>query len=162
MHLFDIDVPGKIRFQESDTLSPGNQLMIFDTEWCKIGVGICYDIRFHELAALYAQKGCKVLCYPGAFNMTTGPAHWELLIRSRSLDNQVYTAGVSPARDEKATYVAWGHSTLANPWGEVVVTTGEGEAVLYSDVDLGLQDNIREQIPISKQKRHDIYQVVEK
>ena len=86
------------------------------SEWCKVGLGICYDARFPELALLYAKQGCKMLCYPGAFNMTTGPAHWELLLRSRALDNQLFVAGVSVARDEDASYVAWGHSTVVDPW----------------------------------------------
>lgn len=95
VHLFDIDVPGKIRFVESETLSPGSSLTVIETgntyrsslltrlEYCPIGVGICYDMRFAELAQLYQKKGCKFLIYPGAFNMTTGPAHWELLQRVR-------------------------------------------------------------------------------
>lgn len=87
IHLFDIDVPGKIRFQESETLSPGSSLSIFDTPFCKVGVGICYDMRFAELAQLYCKKGCQLLVYPGAFNMTTGPAHWELLQRGRSMSS---------------------------------------------------------------------------
>ena len=86
------------------------------SEWCKVGLGICYDVRFPELALLYAKQGCQMLCYPGAFNMTTGPAHWELLLRSRALDNQLFVAGVSVARDEDASYVAWGHSTVVDPW----------------------------------------------
>ncbi|XP_078512237.1 omega-amidase NIT2-A isoform X2 [Lissotriton helveticus] len=83
IHLFDINVPGKICFQESETLSPGDSFSVFDTPYCKVGVGICYDIRFAELAQIYTKKGCQLLVYPGAFNMTTGPAHWELLQRSR-------------------------------------------------------------------------------
>lgn len=120
VHLFDIEIPGKIRFKESETLSPGNSFTTFNTPHCKFGVGICYDIRFAEMALAYRDMGCKVLVYPGAFNMTTGPAHWEALIRSRALDNQVYVAAVSPARDDGASYVAWGHSTTIDPWGKVV------------------------------------------
>ncbi|XP_052454770.1 omega-amidase NIT2 [Carassius gibelio] len=121
IHLYDIDVPGKIRFQESATLSPGNSLSMFETPFCKVGVGICYDIRFAELAQIYAKKGCQLLVYPGAFNMTTGPAHWELLQRGRAVDNQVYVAAASPARDESASYVAWGHSSVVNPWSVLSV-----------------------------------------
>ncbi|XP_020924133.1 omega-amidase NIT2 isoform X2 [Sus scrofa] len=112
LHLFDIDVPGKITFQESKTLSPGDSFSTFDTPYCRVGLGICYDIRFAELAQIYAQRGCQLLVYPGAFNLTTGPAHWELLQRGRAVDNQVYVATASPARDDKASYVAWGHSTI--------------------------------------------------
>lgn len=162
VHLFDIDVPGKIRFQESETLSPGSSFSICDTPLCKIGIGICYDIRFAEMAQIYAKNGCKLLIYPGAFNMTTGPAHWELLARARALDNQLYVATVSPARDENASYVAWGHSSVVSPWGEVIATTGHEENVVYVDIDLGLVDQIRGQIPISVQRRDDMYEVTEK
>ncbi|KAM4795109.1 omega-amidase NIT2 [Rhinophrynus dorsalis] len=159
IHLFNIDVPGKIRFQESETLSPGNSFSVFDTPYCKIGIGICYDMRFAELAQLYTRKGCQLLVYPGAFNMTTGPAHWELLQRARALDNQVYVATASPARDEKATYVAWGHSTVVSPWGEVIAKAGSEETVLSTDIDLQYLAEIREQIPIHTQRRLDLYSV---
>uniref|UniRef100_A0A147ACM6 omega-amidase n=1 Tax=Fundulus heteroclitus TaxID=8078 RepID=A0A147ACM6_FUNHE len=159
IHLFDIDVPGKIRFQESETLSPGNRLSTFDTPFCKVGVGICYDMRFAELAQLYSRKGCQLLVYPGAFNMTTGPAHWELLQRGRAVDNQVYVATASPARDEAASYVAWGHSTVVNPWGEVIAKAGPEETIVYADIDLQYLADIRQQIPITSQRRDDLYTV---
>ncbi|KAJ7993575.1 hypothetical protein DPEC_G00273820 [Dallia pectoralis] len=159
IHLFDIDVPGKIRFQESETLSPGSRLSVFETPYCKIGVGICYDMRFAELAQLYAKKGCHLLVYPGAFNMTTGPAHWELLQRARALDNQVYVATASPARDETASYVAWGYSTVVSPWGEVLSKAGSEEAVIYADIDLEYLTDVRQQIPINAQRRTDLYTV---
>ncbi|XP_034387609.1 omega-amidase NIT2 isoform X2 [Cyclopterus lumpus] len=159
IHLFDIDIPGKIRFQESETLSPGSSLSTFQTPFCKVGVGICYDMRFAELAQLYSRRGCELLVYPGAFNMTTGPAHWELLQRGRALDNQVYVATASPARDETSSYVAWGHSTVVNPWGEVVSKAGPEEAVIYADVDLQYLADIRQQIPVTAQRRDDLYAV---
>ncbi|XP_034268332.1 omega-amidase NIT2 isoform X2 [Pantherophis guttatus] len=159
IHLFDIDVPGKIRFQESETLSPGDRFSVFDTPYCKIGIGICYDIRFPELAQIYTQKGCKLLVYPGAFNLTTGPAHWELLQRGRAVDNQVYVATASPARDETGSYVAWGHSTVVNPWGEVIAKAGTEETIVYAEIDLKKAEEIREQIPILSQKRSDLYAV---
>ncbi|XP_048396561.1 omega-amidase NIT2 isoform X2 [Stegostoma tigrinum] len=134
IHLFDIDVPGKICFRESKTLSPGNTLSTFDTPYCKVGIGICYDMRFAELAQIYSKRGCQLLVYPGAFNMTTGPAHWELLQRARAVDNQVYVATVSPARNENDSYVAWGHSSVVNPWGEVVTKAGHTETIVYADI----------------------------
>ncbi|XP_003973949.2 omega-amidase NIT2 [Takifugu rubripes] len=160
IHLFDIDVPGKIRFQESETLSPGDSLSVFETPFCKVGVGICYDIRFAELAQLYSRTGAQLLVYPGAFNMTTGPAHWELLQRARAVDNQVYVATASPARDESASYISWGHSTVVNPWGEVVSKAGPEEAIIYADIDLQYLAEIRKQIPITTQRRHDLYTVM--
>jgi len=162
VHLFDIDVPGKIRFVESETLSAGNSLTILDTEFCKIGVGICYDIRFAEMALLYCAQGVKFLCYPGAFNMTTGPVHWEILQRGRALDNQLYVAAVSPARDPNADYIAWGHTTVVNPWGEVIATTDEKPSIVYADIAINRVDEVRAQIPILQQKRNDIYEVASK
>ncbi|XP_059284015.1 omega-amidase, chloroplastic-like isoform X2 [Lycium ferocissimum] len=115
IHLFDIDIPGKMTFKESRTLTAGARPTIVDTEVGRIGIGICYDIRFQELAAIYAARGAHLLCYPGAFNMTTGPLHWELLQRARAADCQLYVATCSPARDSGSSYVAWGHSTLVGP-----------------------------------------------
>jgi len=162
LHLFDIDVPGKIRFVESETLTAGNSLTILDTEFCKIGVGICYDIRFAELALLYCAQGAKFLVYPGAFNMTTGPPHWELLQRGRALDNQLYVATVSPARDPNADYTAWGHSSVVNSCFDVIATTDEKPNIVYADIALSRVDEVRSQIPVLQQKRKDIYEVIPK
>jgi omega-amidase len=162
MHLFDIDVPGKITFKESDTLTAGNQITVVDTPWGNIGVGICYDMRFPELAQLMRNKGCKLLVYPGAFNMTTGPAHWELLQRARAVDNQLYFATCSPARVEGGGYVAWGHSSIITPWGDVIAKADAGQETITADLDFEEVDKVRQNIPTSKQKRHDIYTLVEK
>ncbi|KAK9728218.1 Omega-amidase nit3 [Basidiobolus ranarum] len=157
IHLFDIDIPGKIRFQESDTLSPGNAMTHFETEYGKIGVGICYDIRFPELAMIAARKGCIAMLYPGAFNMTTGPLHWELLQRARAIDNQIYIAACSPARDTSSGYTAWGHSTVVNPNGEVIATTEHEEDIVYATIDLSKMKEARQGIPVTTQRRFDVY-----
>lgn len=162
IHLFDIDVPGKITFKESDALSPGNSFTTFNTPWCEVGLGICYDIRFAEMAQVYRDKNCKLVVYPGAFNMTTGPAHWQLLGRARALDNQMYVATPSPARDTSASYTAWGHSSVVSPWGEVMVEASEKEDIIYADIDLVYLDEVRKQIPIGHQRREDLYKVVDK
>lgn len=162
MHLFDIDIPGKMTFRESETLSAGDQATVVSTPWGNMGVGICYDIRFTELALLMRQRGCNFLVYPGAFNMVTGPAHWELLQRARAVDNQLYVAACSPARNtEGGGYVAWGHSAITSPWGEVIAKAAEGQEIIYADIDFSEVDRIRQSIPISFQKRHDIYNLVE-
>lgn len=160
VHLFDIDVPGRITFKESDSLSAGGSVTVVDTPWGGLGVGICYDIRFPELAIVMRQRGCNIIVYPGAFNMVTGPAHWELLQRARAVDNQVFVATCSPARDTSSGgYVAWGHSTVVNPWGEVIQNAGPGEAVVFADIKLEEVDNMRQNIPCWTQKRTDLYSV---
>jgi omega-amidase len=157
VHLFDISVPGGITFKESDTLSAGNSVTVFETPYCKIGVGICYDLRFPQLASLMRDQGCKLLVYPGAFNTTTGPPHWELLQRGRAVDNQLYVATASPARNPDSKYQAWGHSSIVSPWGDVLATTEHGPDVVFAEIDLARPDEIRQNIPISKQGRHDLY-----
>ena len=162
MHLFDIDVKGKIYFKESDTLSAGNDFTIIKTDLATIGIGICYDIRFVELSRIMALNGAEILIFPGAFNLTTGPAHWELLFRSRALDNQTFAIGVAPALDENANYNSYGHSIAVNPWGEVIEELDYGEELKIVEIDLDEIKRIREEIPVLKNRRTDLYEINEK
>ena len=162
MHLFDIDVKDKIYFKESDTLTPGNQFSVAETSFGKIGIGICYDVRFPQLAQINVSKGAKILFYPGAFNMTTGPAHWELLFRARALDNQVFCVGVAPALNENASYHSYGHSIVVNPWGEVVCQLEQKEELKIVKINLNEIEKVRDEIPILKNKRNDLYEIIEK
>lgn len=157
MHLFDIDVKGGQYFKESDTLTPGDQVTVFDTEFGKIGLCICYDFRFPELARLMVDEGARVIIVPAAFNMTTGPLHWELMFRQRAVDNQVYTIGAAPARDLNAGYHSWGHSIVADPWGKVLLEMEENPEVKIVDLDLDEVKKVREQLPLLKHRRGDIY-----
>ena len=161
-HLFDIDVEGGQRFCESDVLTAGRDVTTFETPWGLMGVCICFDFRFEELSRLMALRGAQVLFVPAAFNMTTGPAHWQLLFRQRAVDNQCFTVGTSPARDEKASYVAWGHSIVCDPWGSVVSELDEGEHVAVIDLDLSRVSAIRRQLPIMSARRTDLYETREK
>ena len=162
MHLFDIDVAGGQRFRESDTLTAGSDVTVFDTPWGKMGLCICFDLRFQELARLMTLEGAQVLLVPAAFNMTTGPAHWELLFRQRAVDGQLFTVGVSPARDEAAAYVAWGHSIVCDPWGTVLRQCGAGEEAAVTELDLARVPAIRGQLPILSARRTDIYEIRKK
>lgn len=157
MHLFDIDVKGGQRFRESDTLTAGDEVTVFDTEFGKIGLCICYDVRFPELARLMALQGARMVLVPAAFNLTTGPAHWELVYRSEAMFNQMFYVATSPARDMGAGYHAWGHSMVADPWGAVVAMMDEKEGYQVTEIDLSATEPIREQIPVLKQRRTDVY-----
>ncbi|KAH9857751.1 carbon-nitrogen hydrolase [Lenzites betulinus] len=162
VHLFDIDIPGKIKFKESETLSAGSSVNQFDTEFARIGLGICYDVRFPELAATNARRGCHMLIYPSAFNTTTGPLHWELLQRARAVDNQIYFAMCSPARDLKQSYHAWGHSLVADPMGKVIAETEHEEDIVYAHIDPKVFEEARAGIPVTTQRRFDVYPDVSK
>lgn len=163
VHLFDIDVAATetrpaIKFKESDVLSAGEKMTLVDLPWCRVGIGICYDVRFPEYALAMRQQGAKLLIYPGAFNMTTGPAHWSVLAQGRACDTQCYVTMVSPSRSPIAEdYQAWGHSLLVSPWAEVVVEAGHTPSVHVAEVDPSEVDRIRQQVPTSFQKRGDLY-----
>lgn len=157
VHLFDIDVKGGIRFMESDTLTAGRDLTVIETEFCKIGVAICYDVRFPEWFRKMALAGAKLIILPAAFNLTTGPAHWDLTMRARALDNQVYFAANSPARDEEGPYQAYGGSCIATPWGEFISHADEAECIVYGDIDLDYVSDIRQQLPLLKHRREELY-----
>ena len=174
VHLFDINVEGGQYFRESDTLSAGDQITTFEIETTEFensgkssascssplrcGLMICYDIRFPEFAMKMAQKGASLVIVPAAFNMTTGPAHWELLFRARALDDQVFMAGCSQARNAEAGgYISYGHSIVVSPWGEVLAQMDEREGMIIQEIDLSVPDRIREQLPVLKQRRTDLY-----
>lgn len=161
VHLFDIDVDGGQRFMESEVLSAGGQITTFDTPWGRMGLCICFDMRFEELCRLMALSGARVIFAPAAFNMTTGPAHWELLFRQRAVDQQCFTVGTSPARDESASYVAWGHSIVCDPWGTVLRHCGAEECVAVTELPLERVEAVRRQLPILSARREDIYRLTE-
>jgi predicted amidohydrolase len=158
VHLFDIDIPGKITFKESEVLSAGNKVTLVDLpEYGTIAVAICYDVRFPELAMIAARKGAFVLIYPGAFNLTTGPLHWKLLAQGRAVDNQIYVAMCSPARDMSATYNAWGHSMIVDPMAKVLTEAEEKETIVEAEIDGGAIAEARKNIPLGTQRRFDVY-----
>ena len=139
VHLFDIDVAGGQRFFESDTLSPGQQYTLVDTPFGKLGVAICFDVRFAELFRILALEGARLIVVPAAFNMPTGPAHWELLFRARALDNL---------------------SRVCDPWGRVQAQAEAAPQLLICDIDLTETDAVRAQIPVLRARRTDLYQLI--
>jgi omega-amidase len=171
VHLFDVDVPGGICFRESDSLSGGERITVLPPEGDPLGTGlpeppglgllICYDIRFPELALLMQQRqGCTLLACPAAFNTTTGPRHWHLLMRARAVDTQCFLLACSSARPtDPAAYPSYGHSLVVDPWGTVLAEAGIGEQVLRAELDLTRVALARQAIPTSLQRRTDLYRL---
>jgi len=147
-HLFDVDLGGKYSIRESATISAGNGGLVVDTEFGKIGVAICYDVRFPEYIKELTKKGARIIALPAAFNLKTGPVHWELTARGRAMDNQVYFAAVAPSRDQTLGYVTYGHSILVDPWGQTVGKLGYSNGVLTETVNLDYVDEVRRKLPI--------------
>jgi omega-amidase len=170
LHLFDVDVPGGICFRESESLTAGDALTVLSGVGDPLGTGvaeppnlgllICYDIRFPELALLMQQRhGCTVLACPAAFNTTTGPRHWHLVMRARAMDTQCFVLACSSARPQGHGYPSFGHSLVVDPWGMVIAEAGEGEQVLHAQLDLTQVLAARRAIPTGVQRRHDIYRL---
>lgn len=158
-HLFDIDVPGVFRFMESDTVSRGENLpLILSDAPLKTAVMICFDIRFPEWSRLVMQEDCDLLALPAAFAHTTGQRHWELLLRARALDNQMFVAGVAPAQSKSSH----AHSMLTSPDGKVIVDCGTEECMKVVNVDAAILEEMRSSIPVKTARRRDLCEVVKK
>ena len=158
VHLFDVDIPG-MRFQESNTFTPGKDITVFDTKYGRFGVAVCFDVRFPELFRAMAKRGARMIFLPAQFNGKTGPAHWELSLRMRAVDNEVFFAGAAAARHVGFSYECWGHSMFVDPFGRVIAACEEKEQILYADIDLGQTDVIRAQLPTFNCLREDVYPV---
>lgn len=154
MHLFDVELESLV-FRESDTLSPGTEIQVFHTPLASFGVAICFDVRFPELLRALTLKGAQIIVVPAAFNTITGPAHWELLLRTRAVDNQVFVVGASPARDARSLFAYYGHSMIVNPWAEVISAADEQEALLEAELDLDLIEETRRKLPLLRTLRRD-------
>jgi len=150
IHLFSVTYPDGKTFRESDLLSSGNQLSIVDTNMGKIGIIICFDIRFPELIKKYRMAGCHTVFVPGAFNTYTGPMHWQTTFRARAIDNQIFMVGASPANESFGDYQPYGHSLAVDPFGKIIKELDDKEGYFVVDIDLTLIDQARHSIPIIK------------
>ena len=160
VHLYDVSFAGGTSFRESDSISAGDEATVFDTEYGRFALMICFDVRFAEFCRVVRSMGAVALFVPASFNMTSGPRWWELVFRSRAVDNQMFTFGCATARDEAARYVSWAHSIAVSPMGDVLAQLDEKEGELLVDVDLSLVEEAGHEIPLLSQRRGDLYDVV--
>ncbi len=158
VHLFDVDLPG-MRFMESDSFAPGEEITTFETRWGRMGAAICFDLRFPELFRAMARRGAQIIFLPAQFNQKTGPAHWELSLRARAVDNELFVVGASAAKDAGFSYESWGHSMAVDPFGEVLASCGDEETILYADLDLDRIARVRRQLPTFLHLREELYEV---
>ena len=156
VHLFDVDLPGMV-FHESDHFSAGESITVFDTPFGKMGVAVCFDVRFPELFRAMAVRGAKVIFLPAQFNMTTGPVHWETAFRQRAIENQVYMIGTAAANDPEASYAGYGHSIITDPWGRVLMQMDRDPGIAVTEIDLDYVDEVRHKLPLLSARRTDLY-----
>jgi deaminated glutathione amidase len=151
LHLFDVDVPGAM-VHESDAMSPGDEVVnasvtLDDGQTLPVGLSICYDLRFPELYRLLSLAGALVIVVPSAFAAATGPAHWEVLVRARAIENQVFMVAADQVGSLSRSFTAHGHSMIVDPWGRVLAERAEGEGHVMAHLDLAAQQEIRSLLP---------------
>ena len=153
IHMFDVDIEDSHgSYRESDTFEAGNQLIVVDTPVGKVGLTICYDLRFAEIHAQLVDRGAQIIVNGAAFTKTTGQAHWHTLLRARAIETQCYVLAASHGgqHDHRQTY---GHSMIIDPWGTVLVELDEGPGLALAKVDLEHIQAIRQAFPLQLQRR---------
>lgn len=156
IHLYDVDVIDGIAYKESDTIKAGEDIVTFDTEFCRMGLAICYDIRFPELYRILMLRGAKVIFNPAEFALYTGKDHWESLLRARAIENQCYMVctdqiGVKP------TMHTFGRSLVVDPWGNTIAKASDKECVLMVEIDIDYLNRLREQVPCLSNRKPATY-----
>jgi predicted amidohydrolase len=146
IHMFDVDVGG-VEYRESATQEPGSEIVIADAGDVPIGMTVCYDIRFPELYRILAVRGARVITVPAAFTLHTGKDHWELLMRARAVENQVFVVAPGQFGEAPPHYHSYGRSVIVDPWGVVLATAPDEECFIAADLDFELQDEVRAKLP---------------
>jgi len=154
MHLFDADFPGQVTFTESDWIVPGGQIVCSATPLGTLGQATCYDLRFPELFRRLADRGMDVLAFPSAFAATTGRAHWEVLLRARAIENQVYVVAANQYGRHTPNFTTYGCSMIVDPWGQVLDRAAEsGDAVVLAEIDRQRMAEVRRSLPSLKHRK---------
>jgi predicted amidohydrolase len=153
MHLFDVDVGDGQTYRESAAVAPGTELALADTAIGKVGLSVCYDLRFPELYRAYASKGATVLTVPAAFTLMTGKDHWEVLLRARAIENLSHV--IAPAQwglhpKDRRTY---GNAMIVDPWGLVIARASDGEGFALGPIDAELTARVRKSLPALQHRR---------
>lgn len=156
VHLFDVDLEDGTRVMESDTIEPGSELMVSDAPFGKLGLSICYDLRFPELYRELVDLGAVALAVPAAFTLTTGKDHWHVLLRARAIEQQCYVLAAAQTGTHFGRRTSYGHAMIVDPWGTVLAQCGEGEGAAVASVDPDVVARIRAQLPSLRHRRPEI------
>lgn len=155
MHLFDVDVPGGLCIRESDTIVAGDEVVVAETAIGRVGMSVCYDLRFPELYRAMVDQGADVICVPSAFTLTTGKDHWHPLLRARAIETQCHVLAPAQwgAHDPEGKRQSYGHSVIIDPWGVVLADKGHGEGLCVAEIDLERNAAVRRAIPVRDHRR---------
>jgi len=153
IHLFDVDLPGRVTVKESDAKAPGTEVVSAATSLGHVGLSICYDLRFPELFRRLTWAGAQIVTLPSAFTFPTGEAHWEALIRARAIENQVYMIAPAQFGPNVHGFSDYGNSMIVDPWGRVLARAADQEGVVVAPIDLEYQERVRREIPALQHAR---------
>lgn len=154
IHMFDVDLPNGDRYRESDTNRPGDQAVLAEADGLKIGLTVCYDVRFPDLYRTLAKQGAQILSIPAAFTVPTGQAHWEVLLRARAIENGAFVLAPAQVGTHEGGRATYGHSMIIAPWGEILAEIeDDGPGFACADLDLDQVDKARTAIPALKHDR---------
>ena len=153
IHLYDVEIPGRVSYQESRTVAPGTETTVVDVDGVSVGLSICYDLRFPELYRRLAVAGAQVLVVPAAFMMHTGRDHWEVLLRARAIENQCYVLAAGQIGDHEPGRTCFGRSMVIDPWGTVLAQAPDTVGVTVADLDLDRLATIRGELPSLANRR---------
>ena len=156
IHMFDVDAGG-VSYRESEHEQPGSALVTAPLAEVELGLGVCYDLRFPELFRILALRGARLIALPSAFTTATGRDHWEVLLRARAIEDQVFLVAPNQVGTAPPHYDSFGHSAIVDPWGRVLAIAPEGECFVAADLDFAEQDRIRESLPSLANRRPQAY-----
>ncbi|OEG75019.1 amidohydrolase [Shewanella colwelliana] len=164
LHLFDVDVAdGTGQYRESDTFCPGERITVIDTPFGRIGMSICYDLRFPELFRAMRAAGAEIIVLPAAFTKVTGVAHWMPLLQARAIENQCFVlAAAQWGQHNQGSRETWGHSCIVGPWGEVIAEKAEQVGWVSAKVDAKAVEAIRAKMPVAQHNRFSLPQLIAK
>jgi predicted amidohydrolase len=157
IHMFDVALEGNVVFQESATVAPGEEIVTVDLGGITLGLTICYDLRFPELFRLLALAGAEIIAVPAAFTQYTGKDHWEILLRARAIENQVFVLAPDEYGKHPGGSVTYGRSMVIDPWGTVLATAADGAGIAVADCDLSQLARIRRELPSLANRRPSTY-----
>lgn len=153
IHLFDVELEQRVSARESDTRKAGGEVVVAETQFCPMGLTICYDVRFPELYRALVSKGAQVIFVPSAFTAVTGEAHWEVLVRARAIENQVYIIAPDQVGKNPRSFATYGNSMIVDPWGRVLARASDIATVIYAEIDLDYLAKVRKELPALEHRK---------
>ncbi|XP_034272044.1 deaminated glutathione amidase-like [Pantherophis guttatus] len=158
IHLFDVELEGRVSLKESTFTNPGSEIVPpVPTPAGKVGLAICYDLRFPEMSLALAQAGAEILTYPSAFTATTGAAHWEVLLRTCTIETQCYVVAAAQTGQHHPRCTSFGHSMVVDPWGSIVAQCQEGPSLCYAEIDLTYLHHLHQEMPVFAHRQPRLY-----